>query len=472
MPKLTHRKKAQLEIRTSRDAALAAVHTAFSGEGFAAAVLRQMRSAGGLPPRDLEFAQELALGTVRRALTLRHVVQALAPYDEDRTAPAVQSALLLGAYQLICMGGVPDFAAVSETVATVRRFVNDRAASMVNAVLRRVAGAVTERGVPWEGDDASVVRTGWASATRFSARVLPECSDRAGHLAAATGQRPAYWRQLVESLGDESAARVSWASQASPVTFLHANRLRLSADEFSAVVRRAFGDEADIRDGCAALGPGASAAGGDALREGQVFVQDASAAAAARAAQAAPGQRVLDLCAAPGGKTCAMALDMQNQGEIVACDVSPERVARVRENAERLGLTCVQTVVMDATVADLPARLGSFDVVLVDAPCSNSGVIARRPEARFRLDARNMQVLVNLQARLLQQAAGCVRPGGSLLYSTCSIESVENRQLVEAFLKSSSGLRIEADELTLPEWGPRPGDWRDGGYWARLRREA
>ncbi|TWT45872.1 Ribosomal RNA small subunit methyltransferase B [Phycisphaerae bacterium RAS1] len=467
----TTQRKAALEIRTSRDAALAAAHTAFSGEGYAAGVIGEMRRAGGLSARDLDFSQELALGAVRRALTLRHIVRTLAPYDEKRTAPIVQSALLIGAYQLVCMGGVPDFAAVNETVATVRRFVNDRAASMINAVLRRVAGGVVERGVAWTGDDTALVRTGWSTATRFNSPVLPETSSRAEHLSAATGQRTAYFQQLAQTYGDEPAAAISWASQAAPAMFLHPNRLKFTPDEFAAAVRSEYGDAADMRDGCAALAPGAGVAASGHLREGQVFVQDASAAAAARAAQAAPGQRVLDLCAAPGGKTCAMALDMENRGEIVACDVSADRIARVRQNAERLGLTCVQTVVLDAATADLTGRLGAFDVVLVDAPCSNSGVIARRPEARFRLDARNMQMLVNLQARLLQQAAGCVKPGGSVVYSTCSIESVENRQLVEAFLATGVPLTIEADELTLPAWGPRPGDWRDGGYWTRLRRQ-
>ncbi len=198
--------------------------------------------------------------------------------------------------------------------------------------------------------------------------------------------------------------------------------------------------------------------------EGWFTVQDESAMRVASALGPQPGMRVLDLCAAPGGKTTHLAELMGNQGSILACDVDNHRLRTVSELCGRLGITVVETQRLDPEGAEAPP--GPFDAALVDVPCSNTGVLGRRPEARWRLKPDDLRRLVLLQTRLLRTAAERIRPGGAVVYSTCSIEPEENQQVVRAVLRGIPDLELEAEEENLP------GKPADGGYWARLRRRS
>ncbi len=174
-----------------------------------------------------------------------------------------------------------------------------------------------------------------------------------------------------------------------------------------------------------------------------------------------PGQRVLDLCAAPGGKTTHLAELMKNEGHVLACDVDASKLHALDETRRRLGLTIIETVLL-AKNTEPPA--GPFDAVLVDVPCSNTGVLGKRPEARWRLKPGDLRHLVGLQTRLLHLGCERVRPGGTIVYSTCSIEDEENRQVVESVLQARPEFTLEAEANAIP------GLPADGGYWARLRR--
>ena len=199
-------------------------------------------------------------------------------------------------------------------------------------------------------------------------------------------------------------------------------------------------------------------------------MQDVTARAAALLVDARPGESVLDFCAAPGGKSIVLAQQMGDRGEVLACDASPERILRVRENTRRLRLTSIRTHLIrtsDASESDLTRM---FDAALVDVPCANTGVIARRPEARLGLTTEKLASLVELQRALLRRAAASVRPGGRLVYSTCSIEPQENGQIVEAFVAETPAWELVTSQTTLPTWGPRLSDWRDGGFAALLVR--
>jgi 16S rRNA (cytosine967-C5)-methyltransferase len=193
--------------------------------------------------------------------------------------------------------------------------------------------------------------------------------------------------------------------------------------------------------------------------EGWFSVQDESAMRVGSAVAPQPGETILDLCAAPGGKTTHLAEMMGNTGRILACDVDEHRLQTVGNLAERLELTVIETHRLHGE--EVP--LGPFDRVLVDVPCSNTGVLGKRPEARWRLRPDDLRHLVNLQTRLLRLAIERVRPGGIIVYSTCSIEPEENRQVVEKVLEETPHLRLEMTEDAIPG---RPAD---GGFWARLR---
>jgi 16S rRNA (cytosine967-C5)-methyltransferase len=194
--------------------------------------------------------------------------------------------------------------------------------------------------------------------------------------------------------------------------------------------------------------------------EGWFTVQDQSAMRVASALDPRPGWRVLDMCSAPGGKTTHLAELMRNDGEVIACDADADRLKTVNELCGRLGIGIVRT----RHLANEEPPAGSFDAVLVDVPCSNTGVLGRRPEVRWRLTPGDFAHLVRLQTKLLLWAGERVRPGGVVVYSTCSIEPEENGGVVRAALRGLPEMQLEAEEEQVPG---RPAD---GGYWARLRK--
>jgi len=201
--------------------------------------------------------------------------------------------------------------------------------------------------------------------------------------------------------------------------------------------------------------------------QGWFCVQDESAMGVATALASLPREggepwRILDLCAAPGGKTTHLAELMRDQGEIIACDVDRSRLATIETLAHRLGLSCIRPHLVDARNPTTVLE-GPFDAALVDVPCSNTGVMGRRPEVRWRMKPEDLRELAPLQGRLLGLALERVRPGGVVVYSTCSIEPEENGEVVRAVLAKRLDWRLDAEQQS------RPGQPADGGYWARLR---
>jgi 16S rRNA (cytosine967-C5)-methyltransferase len=214
-----------------RTAAALAVADVLGGRGFVHDALATWRETGRLNAREAAFATEIGLGTVRHLLTIEHVLGALATLDRRRTPARLRAILYTAIYQIIWMDRVPPFAAVDQAVELGRRLVQRGAPGMVNAVLRRITGALDERRVPWQRLAPTQVRVSWDQACQFRVAVLPE-SDQTAHLAAATGERPERYAALVEWHGPEGAESVAWASQATPVTVLQRNALRIGREEF------------------------------------------------------------------------------------------------------------------------------------------------------------------------------------------------------------------------------------------------
>jgi len=454
-----------------RAAAVVAVTDALRGENFVSQTLRRLRALGRLEPREAALATEVGLGAIRHLITIEHVLSRVARYDRRRTDATVRALLSTAAYQIIWLDRIPVYAAVDQAVELASRQVSRRAATMVNAVLRRLSGAIVARSVPWERLNAAQIRRTWDRACLFQQAVLPppdESDANVRHLAAATSERTRRYRELATRYGPEQAEQVAWASQAVPVTVVHRNPKRIGTEEFAASLRDLADQEIELAGGVAYVPATVNVVDTPLFAMGQAFVQDTTAHLAAEALEARPGERVLDLCAAPGGKSVALALAMQDCGLVLACDLDPERLAQVDENAARLGLSSIRTCPIPAgTEAEL--ERDPFDAALVDVPCSNTGVVARRPEARFGFTVRKLHSLITVQHALLRKAARCVRAGGRLVYSTCSLEPGENEAVVAAFRAEHPHWRLVREQTILPNWGPRPSDWRDGGYYAVLR---
>ncbi len=456
----------------ARTAAAIAIADAIGGRRFAQDALRELRDDERLSGREAALAAEITLGAVRHAITLEHILARVATYHAHRTPVRIRATLLAAAFQMIWMDRVPVHAAVNEAVERARALAGGRAPGMVNAVLRRLSDAIEARGVEWRRLEPSLVRTSWARGALFRTAVLPDPVELGEpvHLAAATGETAARYKRLIERFGPADAERVAWASQSIPVIVVHRNPLRIDGEAFRIAIEAVARQAPDVGDDAAFMAPNESLMDWPAFRAGQVYVQDLTAHTAAVAVDARPGERVLDLCAAPGGKSIALALAMRDEGAVVACDTNAQRLTRVLANVSRLELTCVQTRLLDETSDDPLADEPPFDAALVDVPCSNTGVIARRPEARLGLTTRKLTSLTEIQARLLRLAAAHVRPGGRLVYSTCSIEPDENEAIARAFLDAAAGWKLEFERTALPSSGPHLRDWRDGGYVARLVR--
>lgn len=454
---------------TGRAAAEQAVTAVLKRTTFVNESLAALRQSGRLPGREAGLATEIALGTVRHLHTLDHVLGRVASYSPRSVTPEARSILLTGAYQAIWLDRVPLWAVVNEAVELASERLPRKAVGMVNAILRRLTGAIEDRRVSWKKGEATQVRVSWHLACQFKEAVLP--GDGPGgpeYGAAATGESRERYDELIKRLGKGDGATVSWASQATPSIVLQRNSLRVSLADFHKLVFE-LDENAKVVDAAAFVTTDVQLFDHEAFRAGHFFIQDETAQQAARVVAAQPGERILDLCAAPGGKSVAIALQMENRGEVVACDVDPRRLVQVSANSDRLGLECVRTSLIDEATDDLNLS-GEFDAALVDAPCSNTGVIARRPEARLGFTQKKLKSLMTLQTQLLRKAASKVRAGGRLIYSTCGLEPEENDGVVQGFVKDHPEWEPISAQLTLPRWGDTPADWRDGGYVALLTR--
>ena len=369
-------------IAPARRVAYEVLRRVFEEDAYADRALRG--ASEGLDDRDRALARQLVFGSVQRVRTLDHAIETLGKRPVRKLDPPVRAALRLGAYQLGFLDGVPRYAAVNESVELVRRARLERAVAFSNAVLRRIADGI---------DDLLAA--------------LPEGPLKYSY--------PDWiWDVWRRDLGEEEALALMRAQNEPPTVVVRHVRGQ-SPD----------GSETDI--------PGAwevDRVDERALAEGRLWPQSRGSQLAGLCVGAREGERTLDLCAAPGGKATMLA------GEVVAVEVNPARARELEQNARRLGASNVTVVQADGRA--LPPELTGFDRALVDAPCSGLGVLAARPDLRWR-----SQPLPDLQLELLLAAAARVRPGGTVVYSVCTVNVDESEAVVDA-----SGLRVEP----IAEW--------------------
>jgi 16S rRNA (cytosine967-C5)-methyltransferase len=424
---------------TARDIAIEALVRVDDG-AYSNLLLPTLLRGSRLEPRDRAFATDLVYSTLREQRALDHLLLPSLTRPLDRLDPDVRAALRLGAYQL--RAGVAPHAAVGETVTAIGRR-NPRAKGFVNAVLRSVAAS----GPPW---------------------VLPD-GDDISSLAVRTSHPDWIVARLVDDLGPVDAAAVLESDNRAPGVTLRANPCRTDpsrlADELRATGIRVE-PGALLPDALVVTGVGDLAAL-PSVAEGRATPQDQASQAVVVALDPRPGDRVLEIAAAPGGKASAIAERVGatgsgsggsgSGGSVVGLDLNPGRVARIAEAAGRLGLDRLFPLVADGLA--LPRRPGSFDRVLLDAPCSGLGVLRRRPEARWRLDPHAPEQLAELQRELLRAAVAALRPGGVLVYSVCTLTTIETLDVDEWAAAELPGL----DALAPP--GP---PWRPHGRGALL----
>ncbi|MEM7203810.1 MAG: transcription antitermination factor NusB [Planctomycetota bacterium] len=405
-----------------------------------------------LTPADRDFALELARGTERLHLFLDFALRATV-CERLPADPHLRCALRLGAYQILLLGGVPDYAAVHETVSLVR----DRR-SFLNGALRNLARAVLTR--PADPTLPRVELPLDAARTLLLSRgSLPDPETDPGGFVAARYGLPRFLVQgWFESFGSDVMAAAA-ASCRTPAVVLRPTLHAGGGAPQLAAELRAEGVETvpAARPDLLRWSGGASPFAGRSFAAGAFVVQDATAYEAAFAVGAVPGEAVLDACAAPGTKATLLAEHVGTTGAVYAYDADRRRRRLITGNAQRLRLDGVLRVC--EAIDDVPAGV---DRVLVDAPCSNTGVLARRVEVRRKLTPETAAVMATTQAELLRDALERVRVGGTVVYATCSIERVENQGVVAELV--GDGVTLLREHTTLPR-----GD-RDGGYHAVLQR--
>lgn len=411
-----------------------------------------------LDGRDRGLLRRLIATEVRRRATLRAIVR---HYSRGKPAPELATHLHLGVAQVLFLDQVPDHAAVSETVGAVGRTLGQSKSKYANALLRAV---IRDRAAGHCGDERSDL-IGRDLHLKEPVFRDPETHPLLWAEDALSIPAPLY-KRWTKRFGEETARRVATAMLDEvplSVRVVRGSREELTAELADLELTPRLGGHPDVL-----LFPTSqteTVVRSDAFREGRITVQGETALRAAELVEAREDERVLDLCAAPGGKTAVLA---GRGARVLAVDVNETRVERIRAGLERLGLAeRVETRVSDGTAAVHE----DFDAVLVDAPCSNTGVLGARPGARWRFGPASQRSLGEIQGRLLTEGAARVRPGGRLVYSTCSLEPDENGQRVRGFLESAPGWRLDAEHEWLPDPAGEAGPV-DGGYAARLVRDA
>lgn len=422
-------------------------------DAWADAALKAQTARDGLSRQDAALAAQLVYGVLQNRLLLDFYLSAYCSQKLEHLQPPLTDILRLGAYQILFLDRVPDSAAVNESVELAKAFGRGQAAGLVNAVLRKIAG--NKRQLP----------------------PLPE-GDSLHRLSIQYSHPKWLVKRFTALLGPEEAEALLRADNAPAPLTVQVNSLKTTADALTQELR-----EADVTvrphawvPNCLELSGTGDLTALAAFQAGHFLVQDAAASLVAVAAGPKPGDRVIDVCAAPGGKSFGAAMAMEDRGEVLACDLYEKKLRRIEAGAARLGLSCISTSAEDGRTVR-PEWRDSADVVLADVPCSGLGIIRKKPDIRYK-NPNELEMLPVLQSAILASAAAYVRPGGVLVYSTCTVLPEENEQVTDAFLAEHGDFSRESFFLPAPLgavdgqitlWPQRSGV--DGFYICRMRRK-
>ena len=391
-------------------------------------------------PDKPAFVRELAYGVIRRKLYLDYVIANFVKTPVEKLPSADRILLHMGLYQLIHMNSVPDYAAVDETVELAGRYARGRE-GFINGVLRQFI--------------------------RDKEYVDPEkdVKDEIERISIRYSYAPWIVRMWIDEWGKKRAVSLLEAGNTVAPLTIRVNRLKTNRDDlYRRLATRDFKvrNNEHIRD--MLYVDGEEVIGGRFYKSGLYSVQDEASLVAVLMLDPKPGETIIDTCAAPGGKTMAIAEAMGNMGKVIAMDVYKRKLYYISEQAERLGISIVKTRSRDATRVD-PGLEDSADRVLVDAPCSGLGTIRKKPEIKYKTWDHEMEELPAKQKDILSASARYVKPGGVLVYYTCTIAKRENQQVVTEFLKRRSDFeKVEVKQL-LPDT-----DGTDGFFICKMKR--
>ncbi len=404
-------------MTNARTTALSALIAARRQGAWSDGALKEYISRDRLERRDAALASRLCYGVLQNRMLLDYYIEVRLTGKLKDLQPVVLDILRLGAYQILFMDRIPDSAAVNEAVEQTKTYANKRASGLVNGVLRALIRARDEITPP---SDLSV---------RYS--------------------HPAKLVELLrDAVGEEQLESLLQANNAPTPTVLQINPLKANEAE---VLEELTQQGITLTPhpwlgGCYLAEATGNLEKLDAFASGRVYVQDPAAKLAAMAAELKPGMRVLDACAAPGGKSFAAAMQMENRGSILSCDIHPHKISIIEKGAQRLGIDIISARVQSAAEF-CPEFENAFDAVIADVPCSGLGVIRKKPDIRYK-DLAPLANLPQIQSAILENVSRYLKPGGVLLYSTCTVLPRENEAVVKTFLAAHP--EFSAEPVRVP----------------------
>lgn len=440
--------------QTARETALLALSACERQGAWSDGFLKKTLREAGLDNRDAALATRLCFGVLQNRLLLDFYIGKFSTTRPEKMEIKVRNALRLGVYQMAFMTKIPHNAAVNESVELTKKHCkNPRAAGMVNGVLRNVSRNI---------DRLPVIESG----------------SREEYLSIRYSHPLWLVREFTALLGSEEAEALLEADNGQPPITAQINTCRATMEQTLERLAEASVEAQPhpwLSD-CLVLSGTGNLEHLTAFREGLFYIQDPAARLAVEVVDPKPGMKVLDACAAPGGKTFASAIRMKGEGEIQSCDIHAHKEKLIQAGAERLGFTCIKTAVMDGK-KHRPAFENAFDVVIADVPCSGLGIIRKKPDIRYK-DPEPLAGLPEVQSAILDNVATYVKPGGVLLYATCTLLERENGDVVRGFLDRNKDFTLEKFQLPEPLgradngmftfWPQRHGT--DGFFIAKLRR--
>jgi len=434
--------------KTAREAALMALERCRRDKAWSGASIDNIIKKYSLDSRDAALASRLCLGVLQNSSYCDYYIDKY--YKGSGIEPKLRDILRLGVYQLLFLDKIPARAAVNESVVLCKSMGYKRAAGLVNAVLRRIA----------ENKDNLPDIEGKGSARYLSIKYShPE------------------WlvNQIIDQEGYDFAEDFFAANNIPPSLAIQINTLKVKVDDYKRALARMNIDFSAVEalPGCIIL-KGGNVTDLPGYEDGLFYVQDPAARAAVEIAGAKPGMSILDACSAPGGKSFAASIAMENCGKILSCDIHEKKLKLINSGAERLGIGIINTEVRDARVFDDMLN-ESFDIVIADVPCSGLGVIRKKPEIRNK-SFDEINKLPEIQKDVIKNLAKYVKVGGVLLYSTCTVLNAENKEIVEYFLEQNDDFKLEkfklgniVSETGMYAFWPNK-DKTDGFFVAKLRR--
>jgi len=408
-------------------------------------------------------ATDLVFGTIRNRSAIDMVIGKLADCPAERIPAELLNIIRVAAYELIYSPKTAQYAIVNEAVEIAKAAGVKKQTGFVNAVLRQITRHIKNReSLLSKADAEKTLPQRPSRGCEFDISFLPKLEISPAEYLSSVFSLPKWLvNDWLSQFGAEAARQICFASNRRPCIYIRANRLKITAQKLAQKLSQVDIDVEIVGDGSMIkVKSPKTITNLPGFADGLFSIQDLTASKAVELLNPEPDWTILDLCAAPGSKTTQLAELTGDKAKIIATDIDNRRLEKVKENIARLAINSVSIAAYDQ-LQKTAAGSGPFDCVLLDVPCSNTGVLSRRPEVRYRIKSKAITELAKVQSRLLDSAAAMIKPQGRICYSTCSIQNCENSELVRQFLQKSPQFELQCELLTLPS-AEEPGC--DGGY--------